>query len=129
MRADAFTVKVQEAIDSAQRLARERGHQALEPAHLLAALLEDEQGVTRALLEKLGVDAGTVEADVNALIERLPRVSGSSDLYLSNDLKKLLDDADSERERLKDDYVTVEHLLLAADRHRRPGRRARSAAA
>ena len=97
MRADSFTVKVQEAIDAAQRLARQRGHQALEPAHLFAALLEDEQGVTRALLEKLGIDAGTIEADVNALIERLPRVSGSSDLYLSNDLKKLLDEADSER--------------------------------
>jgi ATP-dependent Clp protease ATP-binding subunit ClpB len=114
MRPDSFTVKVQEAIETAQRLARERGNQALEPAHLFLALLDDEQGVARALLEKLGVDPGLVEQDVEGILGRLPRISGSSDLYMSNDLKKLLDQADSERERLKDEYVSVEHVVLAS---------------
>ncbi|MEP7028237.1 MAG: ATP-dependent chaperone ClpB [Candidatus Eisenbacteria bacterium] len=114
MRADAFTVKVQEALEAAQRLARARGHQALEPAHLFSALLEDEQGVARALLEKLGVEPGAVLGDAMAIVDRLPRISGSSDLHLSNDLKKLLDVADEERERLKDDYVSVEHVVIAA---------------
>jgi ATP-dependent Clp protease ATP-binding subunit ClpB len=113
MRPESFTVKVQEALDRAQRLARERGQQALEPAHVLLALMEDEAGVTRALLEKLGVEPGFVEGDAGALVDRLPRVSGSADLHVSNDLKQALDAADKERERLKDEYVSVEHLLLA----------------
>src|SRR4051812_30883363 len=101
MRPESFTVKVQESLDRAQRLARERGQQSLEPAHVLLALLQDESGVARALLEKLGVEPGLVEGDAAAIADRLPRVSGSDDLYVSNDLKKALDAADHERERLK----------------------------
>jgi len=94
MRPDAFTVKVQEALERAQKLVRERGQQSVEPAHVLLALLEDEQGVTRALLEKLGVEPGFVEGEAAAIVDRLPRVSGSADLHVSNDLKKALDAAD-----------------------------------
>jgi len=114
MRPDSFTVKVQEALEAAQRIARERGHQSLKPAHLFRALLDDEGGVASALLGKLGVDLAQVGGDVDGLIASQPRVSGSSDLYLSNELKSMLDEADKERERLKDDYVSVEHLVLAA---------------
>ncbi len=113
MSPDSFTVKVQEALEAAQRIAREHGHQALEPAHLFLALLDDEQGVARALFEKLGVEPAQIEQDIRAQVARLPRVSGSGDLRLSNHLRQALDQADSERERLKDDYVSVEHLVLA----------------
>ncbi len=114
MRPETFTVKVQEALERAQRLARERGHQALDPAHLVFMLLEDREGVARAILEKLGVEPSLVAEDLEVLIGRLPRVEGGRELYASSDLTKLLDAADKERERLKDDYVSVEHVLLAA---------------
>ena len=113
MRPDAFTVKAQEALERAQALARERGHPALGPEHLLAALLEDKQGVVAALLEKLGADPSNVAADVQSALERLPRVSGSSELSLSPELRQALEAADKERTRLKDEYVSTEHLLLA----------------
>ncbi len=116
MRPESFTVKVQEALERAQRLARERGQQALEPAHVVAALLEDEAGVANAILAKLGVEPAQVAADVDGIVASLPRVSGggAGELRGTPGLTKLLDDADKERERLKDDYVSVEHVLLAA---------------
>jgi ATP-dependent Clp protease ATP-binding subunit ClpB len=116
MRPESFTVKVQEAIERAQRIARDRGQQALEPAHVVAALLEDESGVARAILEKLGAEPAQVVADVDGILGSLPRVSGggAGELRGTPTLSKLFDDADHERERLKDDYVSVEHVLLAA---------------
>jgi ATP-dependent Clp protease ATP-binding subunit ClpB len=114
MRPETFTVKVQEALERAQRLAREHGHQSLEPEHVLLALLTDEQGgVTRALLEKVGTDPDALAADVEGAIARKPRVTGGgSELYLANDLRQAFDEADRERDRLKDEYLSVEHLLL-----------------
>src|SRR5262245_23885047 len=116
MRPESFTVKVQEAIERAQRIARDRGQQALEPAHVVAALLEDENGVARAILEKLGTEPAQVESDVEGLLQALPRVSGAGagELRGTPALSKLFDDADREREQLKDDYISVEHVLLAA---------------
>src|SRR4029077_7496756 len=111
MRPDAFTVKAQEAIDRAQSLARERGNPSLAPEHLLAALLEDRQGVVAALLEKLGADPSNVVADVQSALDRLPRVSGSAELSLAPELRQALEAADRERTRLKDEYVSTEHLL------------------
>ncbi len=113
MRPDTFTVKAQEAIERAQRLARERGNQSLSPEHLLAALLEDAEGVIPSVLEKLGADRQGLAAETQKAIERLPRVGGSGDLYLSAELRAALEAADGERERLKDEYVSTEHLLLA----------------
>ena len=94
MRPETFTVKVQEALERAQRVARERGQQSLEPEHVLQALLDDEQGVARALLEKLGADPATVARETAELVARRPRVSGGAggdQLYLSNDLRKALE--------------------------------------
>jgi ATP-dependent Clp protease ATP-binding subunit ClpB len=113
MRPDAFTVKAQEAIDRAQKIARDRGNPGLTPEHLLAALLEDKEGVVTALLEKLGVEPSAVVADAESALERLPKVSGSAELSITNELRQVLEAADKERERLKDEYVSVEHLLLA----------------
>jgi ATP-dependent Clp protease ATP-binding subunit ClpB len=114
MRPESFTVKVQEALERAQRVARDRGQPALEPEHVASVLLEDEAGVARALLEKVGADPDALAGELDAALSRKPRVTGgSAELRLSNDLAKALDAADSERERLKDDYLSVEHLVLA----------------
>ncbi len=113
LRPESFTVKVQEAIERAQRIARERSHSTLEPEHLLAALLDDEAGVARALLAKLGADPDALATEAESALARRPRVSGSADLHLGNDLTRALESADTERERLKDDYLSVEHVLLA----------------
>jgi ATP-dependent Clp protease ATP-binding subunit ClpB len=112
MRSDAFTVKAQEALDRAQRLARERSNQNLLGEHLLAALLEDKEGVVTATLTKLGVDQGALAQETTAALDRLPRVSGSADIYLSEEIRKALETADQERTRLKDEFVSTEHLLL-----------------
>jgi ATP-dependent Clp protease ATP-binding subunit ClpB len=114
MRPESFTVKVQEALERAQRVARDRGQPALEPEHVASVLLEDEAGVARALLEKVGADPDALAGELDAALSRKPRVTGgAAELRLSNDLAKALDAADSERERLKDDYLSVEHLVLA----------------
>jgi ATP-dependent Clp protease ATP-binding subunit ClpB len=113
MRPDAFTVKAQEAIDRAQRIARDRGNPGLAPEHLLVALLEDKEGVVPALLEKLGVEPAAVATDAQAALDKLPRVTGSAELSITNELRQVLEAADKERDRLKDEYVSVEHLLIA----------------
>ena len=112
MRFDHYTVKSQEALERAQRVAREQSHQELAPEHLLLALLQDREGITPALLGKLGVAVDRLERDLSPALARLPRVQGGT-LYLGDSLRQVLEAAEGQAERLKDDYVSVEHLLLA----------------
>ena len=112
MRLDHFTVKSQEALEHAQRLAREHGHQELAPEHLLAALLEDPEGISTALLQKLGVPLEALATSLDQALDRLPRVQGGS-MYMGETLRQVLDRAEAEAGRLKDEYVSVEHLLVA----------------
>ena len=112
MRFDHYTVKSQEALERAQRIAREQSHQELAPEHLLLALLQDREGITPALLGKLGVAADRLESDLSPVLSRQPRVQGG-ELYLGDSLRQVLEAAEAQAERLKDDYVSVEHLLLA----------------
>ena len=112
-RYDRLTVKAQEAVQAAQAIADREGQQQLEPEHLLAALLDEEEGVVGALLAKLGARAEGLRRDVLAEIRRLPRVSGGSGPYLGPRLKAVLEAAWTEAERLKDEYCSTEHLLLA----------------
>jgi ATP-dependent Clp protease ATP-binding subunit ClpB len=112
MRPDVFTVKAQEALERAQRLARERNHQNLTGEHLLVSLLEDKEGVVAATLNKLGVDQARLTTESTEALDRLPKVSGSADVYLSDELRQVLESADQERARLKDEFVSTEHLLL-----------------
>jgi ATP-dependent Clp protease ATP-binding subunit ClpB len=112
MRLDRFTVKSQEAIERAQRLARERGHPALEPEHLLAALLAEPEGTVPAVLQKLGVQREPLAREAEAALARLPRVQGGS-MALGEALRDAFERAEAEAQRLKDEYVSVEHLLLA----------------
>src|ERR1051326_3554274 len=114
IRWDKFTVKAQEAVQRASEIASERGNPELLPLHLLAALLEDREGIVPPVLEKVGISAQTVLARVQTAIDRLPRVSGSSaQATLSNAAQKTLDRAFKEADNFKDEYVSTEHLLLA----------------
>ena len=111
---DKFTVKSQEALQVAQGKAAENGNPEVLPLHLLAALLEDKEGVVLPVLEKVGVAVQPLLAAVDAALAKLPKVQGSAQQpQLSNTLTKVLDGAFKEAETFKDDYVSTEHLLLA----------------
>src|SRR6266705_1045975 len=117
---DRFTVKSQEALERAQRLARERGHQELSPEHLLVALLKEPEGTVAAVLEKLGVQRAALLPQAEQALARLPRVQGGS-MYVGEPLRAILERAEVEAGRLKDEYVSVEHLLMALASPDAPG--------
>src|ERR1041385_2672041 len=114
MRLDKFTIKEQEAVQSAQSMADQLGHQEILPEHLLVALLDQEEGIIRPLFQKLGADPRPLRAELQRELDRLPKVSGvSGQIYVSGRLRKDLDRAWEEAQRLKDEYVSTEHLLMA----------------
>ncbi|HCU26036.1 MAG TPA: type VI secretion system ATPase TssH, partial [Deltaproteobacteria bacterium] len=113
MRLDKFTIKAQEAVLQAQHLAAEHGNQQVEPDHLLLALLDQDEGLVAPILQRHGVNTATFREAVLKDIEKFPKVSGSSGEYLSAPLKKVLDSAHQEATKLKDEFVSTEHLLLA----------------
>ena len=113
MKFDKFTEKAQEALQGAAELARENGQQAVEPEHLLLALVHEEEGVARTLLERAGASVQALEPALVSAVERFPKVSGGGQPYLSPALNKALEQAEKEAERLKDEYLSTEHLLLA----------------
>ncbi len=110
-----LTVKSQEALQSAVEIAGNYGNNQVEPEHLLAALVQDPEGVVVALLRKLGTNVDQVRIRAGAAIEKLPKVTGAAggQQFASNNLNKLFDNARKEAESLKDEYVSTEHLLLA----------------
>ena len=110
-RPDKLTLKSQEAFTKAQDVAMQFGNQRLEPMHLLVALLDPDQAVVRSLLSQLGATPAQLLRAAEAGIESLPKVSGG-DLKLGGELNQVLDAAQAEADRLKDEYVSVEHLLL-----------------
>jgi ATP-dependent Clp protease ATP-binding subunit ClpB len=113
MRSDRFTEKAQEALQEAAELARGLGQQAVEPEHLLLALVRQEEGVGRTLLEGAGVPVQPLEPALTSTIERFPKVSGGGQPYIGPALDKALEQAAQEAERLKDEYISTEHLVLA----------------
>ena len=120
IRWDKFTVKAQEAVQRANELASEHGNPELQPVHLLAALVEDKEGIVPPVLEKVGIGPQSVLSEVYQDIEKLPKVSGASaQPAMSNPLNQLLDTAFKEADTFKDEYVSTEHLLLAATRLKR----------
>jgi ATP-dependent Clp protease ATP-binding subunit ClpB len=112
-----LTEKAQEALSSAQRNATRMGHQQLDVEHLLLALLDQENGLAPAILGKAGLPLDALKGRVQSDLERMPRVSGPSgeaeQVYVSPGLNRLLAKAEGEAKQLKDDYISVEHLLLA----------------
>ena len=115
MRFDKFTLKSQEMIQNAQHLAERFGHQQIEPEHLARALLEQKEGVIPPLLGKIGANQNQIIKELESILERMPSVSGSGtgQAYLSPRAKAVLDRAFAEAEQMKDEYVSLEHILLA----------------
>jgi ATP-dependent Clp protease ATP-binding subunit ClpB len=120
IRWDKFTVKAQEAVQRASELASEHGNPEVLPVHLLAALLEDKEGIVSPVLEKIGIGPQSVLGDVYQEIEKLPKISGAAaQPSLSQAANQLLDRAFKEADTFKDEYVSTEHLLLAATQLKR----------
>src|SRR5512142_2649104 len=114
IRWDKFTVKAQEAVQRASQLASEHGNPESQPVHLLAALLEDKEGIVPPVMEKIGIGPQAVLSDVYKEIEKLPKVSGgAAQATLSQAANQLLEKAFKEADNFKDEYVSTEHLLLA----------------
>ncbi|MDD5413525.1 MAG: ATP-dependent chaperone ClpB [Smithellaceae bacterium] len=115
MRFDKFTLKVQEALQDAQSLAGTLGHQAIEPEHLLVSLLQQQDGIAGAILNKLNVSSQKVEQELHHDLKKQPSVggAGTGQVYLGGRLNKLLDKAMTGAAQLKDEYVSAEHVLVA----------------
>lgn len=113
MRLDKLTIKAQDAVQDAQHFAEENGQQQVEPEHLLLALLQQEGGVVDPILQRLGANPSALTSKVQTEIDRIPKVSGTAGgQYISQRLKRVLDTAAEEAERLKDEYISTEHLLI-----------------
>src|SRR5579872_5167392 len=112
MRFDKFTVKAQEAVARAQQTAQEQNHAEIAPLHLLAALLSEDDGVFKPLMQKLGADPDRLRESVDAQLDRLPKATGTQ-TGPSRTLNDVFNHAQKEADRLKDEYISTEHLLLA----------------
>jgi len=119
MRVERFTTKSREALAEAQSEAERKGNPELLPEHALAALLRQEDGIGPAIVRKAGVDPKTILSEVEKTIEKLPKVQGSaaSGPVLSRRIRELFQKSEDEAKALKDDFVSVEHLLLAMLKH------------
>jgi ATP-dependent Clp protease ATP-binding subunit ClpB len=114
VRIDKYTQKMQEALQTAQDLASQFNNQEITIEHFLSALLEQGDGITRPLLEKIGVNVTQLRQNLRSELERRPKVHGAAaDLRLSNELRSVLDNAEKEMSKLKDEFTSAEHYLLA----------------
>jgi ATP-dependent Clp protease ATP-binding subunit ClpB len=110
-----FTVKAQETVQNALEIAQNFSNQVIEPEHVLAALVEEKNGLAENLLHKAGANANKIKIQVAELLERLPKVSGAAfnNLQMSNQTMKYFDDSIKEADKLKDEYISTEHLVLS----------------
>ena len=115
MRFDKFTLKAQEVIQNSQEIASQRGHQQIEPEHLLYAILEQREGIIPPLLGKIGVKENAIVQELGEALDQLPSVTGGGidSAYISPRSKAVFDQALKEAKQMRDEYVSVEHLLLA----------------
>src|SRR5271154_5444435 len=112
MQLDKLTIKSQQALQEAQGIAQRHSQQEMDCEHLLLAMLGQPDSLVPELLEKVGVSPAQLRPEVEAEIARRHKVEGSSEVYTSSHLKKALESAQSEAGKLKDDYISTEHLLL-----------------
>ncbi|HEV2579837.1 MAG TPA: ATP-dependent chaperone ClpB, partial [Ktedonobacteraceae bacterium] len=113
MKIEQFTDKAREAISEANELAKQHNHSQIEAEHLLAALLAQEGGVVQQIIQKVGGNLATAQRMVTTELERLPRVYGGSEPGISPRLRRLLENAWQEMGKFHDEYLSVEHMLLA----------------
>ncbi len=115
MRFDKFTIKSQELVQNAQSLASQRNNQQIEPEHLLYSMLTEKEGIAVSMFRKLGVSPDEVVQELALAIDKFPKVSGGGigDVYISQRTKRVLEAAFAEATKMKDEYVSIEHILLA----------------
>ncbi|MGA7733655.1 MAG: ATP-dependent chaperone ClpB [Chloroflexia bacterium] len=113
MNLQKYTEKAQEAVLTARQIAEDNNHNQIEPIHLLAALAEQPEGVVPQLLTRMGVDVGTLMSRVRAELDKIAKVYGGTQAYLSGALNDVAKRAESTASSMKDEYVSTEHLLLA----------------
>src|SRR3989475_12908756 len=114
MRIDKYTQKMQEALQAAQDLASRANHPEITNEHFLSALLDQSDGIARPLLEKIGANVDQLRERLRSELERRPTIhGGAADLRLSNELRSVLDNAEKEMSKLKDEFTSAEHYLLA----------------
>src|SRR5580693_8175250 len=114
IRFDKLTIKAQEALQSAQGMAQKLNHQEVDGEHMLSALIEQPDGLVRPLLEKLGANPDTILRSLDDPLKRRPQVRGidSTQIYLGKTLRVALDAAFAQADKLKDQFVSTEHILL-----------------
>ncbi len=113
MQFDKFTIKSQELIQNGQALASKHNNPQIEPEHLLKAMLNEPEGIAGSMLKKLGVSLDVAAQEVVLAIDKLPKVNQPGDVYISQRTKAVLDAAFTEAAKMKDQYVSIEHILLA----------------
>jgi ATP-dependent Clp protease ATP-binding subunit ClpB len=115
MQFDKFTLKSQEALQTAQQLAKENNHQEIHTAHLAKAIITQPDGIVVPVLQKMGIDPSMILMNLNQLLEKIPQVSGhgAGQSYSSKELQKILDSSFSIAKHMQDEYVSQEHLFLA----------------
>jgi ATP-dependent Clp protease ATP-binding subunit ClpB len=113
MRLDKFTLKAQEAIESAVASAEKQSHQQVEPEHILAAMIEQSESVTRPILGRVGANIQVVLSDLDAAIKKFPQVSGTGQRYYGNRATDVFNRAQKEADRFKDDFISTDSLLLS----------------
>src|SRR5713101_6731807 len=113
MKPEQFTEKALEAISEANALAKQSNHSQIDVEHLLSVLLAQEGGIVPQIIHKVGSDVKSAQRMLNADLERMPRVFGGSNPHLSPRMERLLEQARQEMQNFKDDFISVEHLLLA----------------
>ncbi|MBQ6075889.1 MAG: type VI secretion system ATPase TssH, partial [Lachnospiraceae bacterium] len=111
MSAEKYTQKAMEALQASQTLAVERDHANITPEHLFYALLEQEGGLIGSLFSKMGLKTGRLLDETNRILNAMPRVSGGQ-VYLSREMEKVMSFSEKVAARMKDEYLSVEHLML-----------------
>ena len=113
MKWDKYTVLSQEAFQQAQQKAEELGHQEIRPEHLLFAFLEQEENIVNSILAKIGISSAKIFEELKGVLAKMPTVEGGGEVYLSPSLRQIMNVAQKEAHKLKDDYISTEHLFLA----------------
>ena len=117
MNINKFTQKSMEAVQNCEKLAYEYGNQQIDEQHLLYSLLTLEDSLILKLITKMGIQGDMFSNEAKQAVERLPKVSGSGQLYISSDLNKVLISGEDEAKAMGDEYVSVEHLFLSLLKH------------
>jgi ATP-dependent Clp protease ATP-binding subunit ClpB len=113
MKWDKYTVMSQEAFQHAQGKAEEMGHQEIKPEHLLLAFLEQDENIVNSILAKIGISPSKVLGELEDILAKMPKIQGSGDVYVSSVLRQIMNGAQKEAQKLKDEYISTEHLFLA----------------